>query len=612
MTGLPAADVRATPELVRALLSEQHPDLAKLSIECIASGWDNYTFRVGTRLAVRMPRRTHSAELVLREQTWLPRLAPLLSLPIPTPLRSGVPGCGYPWHWSVVPWFEGTCADRLQFDAVQARTFATFLRELHQRAPDDAPHNPSRGVALAVHASAVEARLGRLRRGPWIASILRDAWHAALATPPSAARLWLHADLHALNVLGLEGRIQAVIDWGDLTAGDPAADVASIWMVFDDRAARHSLLEGYAPTQELLARARGWAVALGTELLEAGLRNSARHAELGVATLRRLAADLQTPKISARYYGADVDPRGSEFAGREGMERASQTRSTAFFSAARIQQSKNSRAPLVLLPLLVTLLYWSIVRDLATDWWDDPNYSHGFLVPVLSAYYVWESRERLQRLAPRGSWLGLPVLLAALGMLVLGVIGAEQFLMRSSLVVVIAGLVLLHGGPAVSRELLFPIGFLFFMVPLPALVFNAVALPLQGVAAENATNVLDFLGVPVLRDGNVIHLSHITLGVTEACSGIRSLISLLAIAVFWTSLGVPGPWAKLVFVAAAIPITIVANSMRVVLTGLIAQEFGIRYAEGFFHSFSGWMIFVVAFVCLLAFQSLLARVRRRG
>ena len=293
MIGCPPADVLATPELVHALLLEQHPDLASSSIASVAAGWDNYTFRLGTQLAIRMPRRTQAAELVLSEQTWLPVLAPRLSLAIPTPQRIGLPGCGYPWHWSIVPWFDGDCADHQQFDSTQARAFAAFLRQLHQPAPDDAPDNPARGGPLAARASLIEERLLRLRpRGPWIASALEDAWQAALTAPPSVTKMWLHADLHALNVLGREHRIQAVIDWGDLTSGDPATDLASAWMLFDDRSARRALLDAYAPTEALLARARGWAVSLGATLLEAGLTNSPRHAEIGAATLRRLAADL--------------------------------------------------------------------------------------------------------------------------------------------------------------------------------------------------------------------------------------------------------------------------------------------------------------------------------
>jgi exosortase len=140
------------------------------------------------------------------------------------------------------------------------------------------------------------------------------------------------------------------------------------------------------------------------------------------------------------------------------------------------------------------------------------------------------------------------------------------------------------------------------MVPLPQIVFNAIAFPLQSFAAQNATAVLDLLGVPVLRDGNVIHLSRITLGVTEACSGIRSLISLLALAVAWAYLTLPGAGSRLLLIGSAVPITVAANAARIVLTGLIGQYVGAQYAEGFFHSFSGWLIFLLAFVCLGAVQ----------
>ncbi|MGH7819835.1 MAG: exosortase A, partial [Candidatus Binatia bacterium] len=244
----------------------------------------------------------------------------------------------------------------------------------------------------------------------------------------------------------------------------------------------------------------------------------------------------------------------------------------------------------------------------AKDWWEDPNYSHGFLIPVVALLLAWRARDEL-RAAPRdGSWSGLPVLLGGVGMLLIGVMAAEEFLMRGSLVIVIAGLVLLHGGRRVFQALAFPIAFLAFMVPLPFIVFNAVAFPLQALAAANAAWALDSIGVPVFREGNVIHLSQISLGVTEACSGIRSLVSLLALAVVWAHLALGRTWRMLLFVAAAVPITIVANACRVILTGLIGQSFGVEYARGFFHSFSGWVIFVVAAVCLLVVQAVMSRV----
>ena len=250
-------------------------------------------------------------------------------------------------------------------------------------------------------------------------------------------------------------------------------------------------------------------------------------------------------------------------------------------------------------------LYSAILWDLILQWWDDPNYSHGFLVPLFSGLLVWQHRGVLGKLVPQGSWLGLAVLLGGLSELVVGDLGAELFLTRSSLLIIIVGLILLHLGIEVLRVLAFPLVFLFFMVPLPTILFNAVAFPLQGLAAQNATWMLDLLGVPVLRDGNVIHLSHISLGVAEACSGIRSLISLLALAVAWAYLTLPGPWSMLVLVTSTVPITIVANAGRIVLTGLIGQWLGLEYAQGFFHTFSGWVIFLVAFLCLLGVHGII-------
>jgi exosortase len=259
-----------------------------------------------------------------------------------------------------------------------------------------------------------------------------------------------------------------------------------------------------------------------------------------------------------------------------------------------------------ILAALVVLLYWPILRKLVIDWWDDPNYSHGFLVPVFSGYLIWQRRTKLAALMPRGSWAaGLPVLLLGLGLLVLGEVGAERFLGASSLIVVLAGLILLHLGPAVGRRLAFPLAYLVFAIPIPSILFYAIAFPLQQLAAANAAWTLDLLGVPVLLDGNVIHLSQITLGVTEACSGIRSLVSLLALAVAWGALTFGSPWATALLAASAVPITVIANAGRVVATGLIGQYVGIEYATGFFHTLSGWVIFLIAFAGLLGVHALM-------
>jgi exosortase len=248
---------------------------------------------------------------------------------------------------------------------------------------------------------------------------------------------------------------------------------------------------------------------------------------------------------------------------------------------------------------LLGLLYAQVLPDLVRDWWDDPNYSHGFLVPLFSGYLVWQRRQSILATEGRPSLWGLTLIVTGIMSLILGHVGAEAFISRASLIVILAGLIWFHAGWPMLRVLMFPLAFLLFMIPLPAVLFYAVAFPLQGLAAQNAAWILDHMGVPVLIDGNVIHLSHISLGVTEACSGIRSLISLLALALGWAALALPGPVTMAVFGIVTIPITIVANAGRVVVTGLIGQWFGRQYAEGFFHMASGWIIFVFAFMCLV-------------
>lgn len=263
-----------------------------------------------------------------------------------------------------------------------------------------------------------------------------------------------------------------------------------------------------------------------------------------------------------------------------------------------------------LLALLLALLYWKILRALGVQWWEDPNYSHGFLVPIFCAYLIWRQRGKLAQITPTGTMAGALVLVAGLGCLLVGDLGAENFLMRGSLILVLTGLVLFHLGVPTFRTIWFPLAYLIFMVPLPGVVFYAITFPLQQLAAQQAAATLEFLGVPVLLDGNVIQLSQITLGVTEACSGIRSLISLLAGAVAWAYLILPWGWSTAIFVVATVPITIIANAGRVVATGLIGQWFGVEYASGFFHEFAGWVIYVFAFTCLIALQGLIQVILR--
>jgi exosortase len=175
--------------------------------------------------------------------------------------------------------------------------------------------------------------------------------------------------------------------------------------------------------------------------------------------------------------------------------------------------------------------------------------------------------------------------------------------MRSSLIIIIAGLVTFHLGVPVFRVLAFPLAFLFFMIPLPGLVSSEMTLSLQNLASRTATWLLDLMNIPVIRDGNIIRLSDFSLGVTEACSGIRSLLPLLALAMAWAYVARSGLWSGLLFVLSAVPVAVIANAIRIVLIGVIGERYGVTYAEGFFHSFSGWVIFLIAVLCLKAVHS---------
>jgi aminoglycoside phosphotransferase (APT) family kinase protein len=280
-------------DLVRALLADQHPHYAHLPLSFSGEGWDNFTFRLGEALAVRLPRRTAGVQLLLNEQRCLGRIAPNLPLPIPAPLAIGVPGQGYPWPWSVIPWIEGSPVDHAPLDAAQGPALGAFLRALHQPAPADAPLNPVRGVPLETRRVRFEPCLDRLRAtSDVITPAIDRAWREALAAPLSETVVWLHGDMHAQNVLSLNGQLAGVIDWGDMCCGDPAVDLGSVWGILPHAVSRAEALRVYAPDDALLARARGWAVLFGASLFDNGRVDDPRHAAIGEATLRRLAADL--------------------------------------------------------------------------------------------------------------------------------------------------------------------------------------------------------------------------------------------------------------------------------------------------------------------------------
>jgi aminoglycoside phosphotransferase (APT) family kinase protein len=274
------------------LLRSQHPDLAHLQLRTVGAGWDNAMFRLGSSLAVRVPRRASVAALLVNEQRWLPALAAHLPIPVPAPVRLGIPSTAFPWHWSILPWIEGDPADQHPPASTEARPLAEFLRALHSPAPDDAPSSEARGVPLERRAAVVVQRLSRLKGVvPALEDGILSIWHEALAAPAAGTRVWVHGDLHPQNVLVRNGAIAGIIDWGDITGGDPATDLAGIWMLLQDAAARNEALTCYAASAEEIVRARGWAVLFASLLLEHGLIDNPRHVTMALSTLRRLSED---------------------------------------------------------------------------------------------------------------------------------------------------------------------------------------------------------------------------------------------------------------------------------------------------------------------------------
>jgi exosortase len=276
-----------------------------------------------------------------------------------------------------------------------------------------------------------------------------------------------------------------------------------------------------------------------------------------------------------------------------------------------IQKRGQAIAMALVLGSLTVWLYAPVLVPMMRQWYADPNYSHGMLIPLLAGYFVWERRHRLMGLTPRPSWVGLALLLCGFLLLLVGQVGAELFLQRISLLVVCAGLIRFVAGRDALAVLTFPIAFLIFMIPLPAIVLNAVAFPLQLFAAQVATTCLVALDVPVLREGNVISLASTTLEVAEACSGIRSLMSLLALGTVYAYFTEQVMWKRWVIVIAAVPVAIAANAFRVAGTGVLAHYLGEEAAQGFYHDFSGWLVFVVAFLLLLGIGALLRPTRMR-
>jgi aminoglycoside phosphotransferase (APT) family kinase protein len=260
--------LRFEQELVRALLRDQHPDLADLELRDVSGGWDNQQWRLGEELAVRLPRTERAPALLHTEQTWLPVLAERLPLPTPVPMRIGKPSGLFEHTWTIARWVEGEPADHAPITRLEAaEVLAGFLRALHHQAPADAPANPSRGIPLAgLH--GVDSWFEVIADH---ADAAREVWEKTLAAPVwHGAPLWLHGDLHPANVVVRDGMLAGVIDFGEMCAGDPATDLSAAWILLPAGAAGR-FFDAYEQADDAtITRARGWAVLRALNLIAIG------------------------------------------------------------------------------------------------------------------------------------------------------------------------------------------------------------------------------------------------------------------------------------------------------------------------------------------------------
>ncbi len=255
---------------------------------------------------------------------------------------------------------------------------------------------------------------------------------------------------------------------------------------------------------------------------------------------------------------------------------------------------------------LILICYAPVLYALVVQWATDDDMGHGFFVPVIAGMIVWQRREELLAMTPRPNWWGLVIVAWGAVQLLIATLGVELSTARSAFVITVVGSVLLLGGTAILKKLTFPLVLLFFMIPIPAVIYNQITFPLQKVASWLAATALSALDIPVLREGNILDLPSGSLAVVEACSGIRSLLSLTFLSLVYGYYFEPRKWLRTVLFLATIPIAILANGSRVAVTGILAQ-WKPELAEGFFHESTGWVIFMIALAFLIAFHQVMVR-----
>lgn len=277
-----------------------------------------------------------------------------------------------------------------------------------------------------------------------------------------------------------------------------------------------------------------------------------------------------------------------------------------------VSSDKNKIITLAVIGIFLIALYVHVFQGLMDDWINNPDYSHGFFIPAIALYMVWIKRAELGQVEDSPSIWGLPLLMAGLGQFIVGHIGAEHFLKSTSLILVMIGITLLLWGKKTLRIVLIPILFLIFMIPLPAIILNEYAFTLKLFATKMAVIFIQYLGIAVLRKGNVLYLPSSTLEVVDACSGVRSLISLLALSILIGFVAVSEIWKKWLLIFSAIPIAIVSNVIRLILTAVFEEKYGIRMTEGLNHTLSGIFVFLIGLVLFYALFWIISHIHKKN
>lgn len=258
---------------------------------------------------------------------------------------------------------------------------------------------------------------------------------------------------------------------------------------------------------------------------------------------------------------------------------------------------------------LLIVTYYPILKHLVEQWWSDADVGHGFFVPLVSGYIAWQRRDQLMALEWKPAWWGIALMVWGGLQAYIGLLGAELFLQRTAFLESLLGLLLVLGGTALIRELAFPLLLLPFMIPIPTVIYNQITFPLQLFASRVAEVLLGLINIPVLREGNVLELASQKLSVAEACSGIRSLLSLSFLALVYAYFFDNKVWMRFALFIGVLPIAIIANAGRVTITGILSER-DPELARGFFHELEGFVIFAIAFAMLYVLHLLISWIYR--